>query len=61
MFTITVHLKTGPKRSVAAGARRALWQLREYRATYGVEPVVSDDSRTYTEAELQEMIDGRRP
>lgn len=60
MFTISVELNVGKKTAVAAGARRALWQLREFRNYYGVEPVVSDEVRTYTEAELQDMVDAPR-
>ena len=57
MFTVSVTITTGTKSQVVPGVRRALWQLREFRDYYGVEPVVSDGERTYTEAELQRMLD----
>ena len=57
MFTVTVELRTIRKSAVAVGARRALYELRQFRETYGVEPVVSDGQRTYTEAELREIIE----
>lgn len=55
MFRISVETKMGPKTVLAAGPRRALWELRQLREKYGIQPTVSDDDRTYTEEELQQL------
>ena len=60
MFTVSVQLKIGRKSAVAAGPRRALWELRRLRDEYRVDPTVSDGKRTYTELELQAMLDTPR-
>jgi hypothetical protein len=52
MFTIRVELRTGSKSVVAPGARRALFEVRRLRDLYGVEPVVTDGRRTYSEEDL---------
>ncbi|HEX8525917.1 hypothetical protein [Allosphingosinicella sp.] len=59
MFTITVQLRTGPKKAIATGPRRALALAYEMREMHGVEPVVSDSSRTYSEVDLKALIDGQ--
>jgi hypothetical protein len=50
---VTVHLRTGDKKAVATGPRRTLALVREVRAQHRVEPVVSDTTRTYSEADLR--------
>ena len=52
MFAIRVELRIGAKSAVAPGARRALFELRRMRDFYGVEPIVTDGRRTWTEEEL---------
>jgi hypothetical protein len=52
MFRVSVTFRTGSRTMVASGPRRALAQLREWRAHYGIEPEVSDGQRSYSEAEL---------
>jgi len=61
VFTVSVQLRTGIKSEHATGPRRALAHMTEFRELYGVEPVVSDGARTYTDAELQQLIDASGP
>lgn len=61
MFRISVETRMGTKTAVAAGPRRALWELQELREKYGIEPTISDEQRTYTEAELLELARAVRP
>jgi hypothetical protein len=57
MFRVSVTFRTGSRTMVASGPRRALAQLREWRAHYGVEPQVSDGKRRYSEAELAALAE----
>jgi len=59
MFRITVTTKVGPKSQIASGPRRALARLREMRDTYGIEPEVTDGTRSYAEADLARMAQDR--
>jgi hypothetical protein len=59
MFRITVTTKVGPESQIASGPRRALARLREMRDTYGIEPEVTDGTRSYVEADLARMAQDR--
>ena len=59
MFRITVTTKVGPKSQIASGPRRALARLREMRDTYGLEPQVTDETRSYSEADLARMAEDK--
>lgn len=57
MFIVTVQLRTGVKKAIAPGPRRALALVRKLRATYRVEPAVTADGRAFSESDLRALTD----